>query len=54
MNMYKVMVNGNKVTTVLAKNENDAKTEAKRQLSKPGRCGILNQWVKGGRVVEVV
>ena len=53
MTKYKIMVNGNKVMTVLAKNEDEALVEAKRQLSKPGRYDILNQWVKGGQVVEV-
>jgi len=53
MKSYKVTINGNNIMTTWGENEEDARKEAKRQLSKPGRQQILVKWEAAGSVVEL-
>jgi len=40
-----------RIISVGAENEAEAKTEIKRQLSKPGRRDALKRWIEDGRKV---
>lgn len=53
MKMYGVMLTEkNRIMKVLAGNEEQAQAEAERQLSRPGRYGILRQWEENGKMVK--
>lgn len=48
---YVAMIGEQRVITVLAKNDQDAKDRVSDQLSKPGRYAYLTAWVNAGKVV---
>ena len=52
MQKYIVKINSGRVMSVFANSEEQARKEAKRQLSKPGRRGILKQWHATGSIIQ--
>ena len=50
--MWGVIVGKARVMTVGADTEGQARAEAHRQLSRPGRYGILKQWKEAGEIVR--
>jgi len=43
-----------RITSVMAKTEEEAKTQVEESLNRPGRYAILKAWVECGKVVREV
>ena len=52
MQKFVVKINSQRIISTWADNKDQARKEAFRQLSKPGRRGILKQWQQAGSVIE--
>lgn len=52
--IYKALTKeGHPIITVIATSPDEAREKIEEQLNRPGRYGYLQQWIEGGKRVEV-